>query len=73
MEVWLIKEAMVWVLFLTSSELRKETEVVGCSFKAVCYEKGVEALSEMILEEAWVFVQQCGKVLPVYVGRINKD
>ena len=61
------------MLFLTPSELRKETEVVGCSFEAVCYVKGVEAPSEMILEEAWVLVQQCGKVRPVYVGRINKD
>ena len=53
----MIQQMVAWVLVLTPSELRKETEVVGCSFKAVCYEKGVEALSEMILEEAWVFVQ----------------
>ena len=51
----MIHEAVVGVLVLTPSELRKETRV-GYYFDVVCCLKGVEGLSGMILEEVWVLV-----------------
>ena len=69
----MIQEAVVWMLVLPPSELQKGAEVVGCSFEVVCCVKGVEVLSGIILEEAWVLVQPSGKYRPGDARRINWD